>query len=121
MSPLLTTAAVLLVLIALAHSYLGEKFLIGPLLKDPNVLIFKRAPLTKNILRFAWHITTVAWWGMAAAILDMKGADGKNLLSMYAFIITFAVTGAMILAWTKGKHAAWIVFFAIAGCLFAAA
>ncbi|ACL03644.1 conserved hypothetical protein [Desulfatibacillum aliphaticivorans] len=119
MSPLLITAAVLLVLIALAHSCLGERLLIGPLLKDPNVVIFKRAPLTKNILRFAWHITTVAWWGMAAAILDMQG--GENLLSMYIYIATFVVTGVMILAWTKGKHVAWIVFFAIAGCLFAAA
>ena len=119
MSPLLMTAAILLVGIGLAHSVIGERLLITPLLADRNVRIFNRAPLTKNILRFAWHITTVAWWGIAVAVLDMADKGGTSHLSFFAFEAVFIATGVMILAWTKGKHIAWIVFFAIAGCMWA--
>ncbi|MBI9075957.1 MAG: hypothetical protein JEZ02_11130 [Desulfatibacillum sp.] len=119
MSPLLMTAAILLVAIGLAHSVLGERFLIAPLLADRNMKIFNKAPLAKNILRFAWHITTVAWWGMAVAVWDLSGKTAVNSLTVYGFVAAFVVTGVMILAWTRGKHVAWIVFFAIAGCLWA--
>ncbi len=64
MSHSLVTAAVLVILTGLAHSILGERYIL--------IRLFRRQELpefTKNTLRFAWHLTSVAWWGIASILL----------------------------------------------------
>ena len=64
-------AAVLAFAIGLAHSYLGERYLLTRLLRRPDALppLFGRVESTARTLRFAWHLTTIAWFGLGAVLL----------------------------------------------------
>ena len=66
---------------------------------------------TKRTLRFAWHVTTVAWWGAAAALLAL-GA-GSPRLAVQALSATFLVTAIVTLVASRGRHLAWPVFLLI--------
>lgn len=59
--PALTAAAVLLLLIGLAHSYLGERYIFVRLFRLELTKLFGSDWFTERTLRFAWHLTTVAW------------------------------------------------------------
>ena len=110
------TGAILLVLIGLAHSVLGERQLLMPLFRDGRDHFFLKNPWAKNILRFAWHLITIAWCGMAAAAVDMAAGGRLTEWSIWAFTATFALTGLVILFFSRGRHIAWIVFLIISGC-----
>lgn len=106
MDVLLGIAALLAVAIGLAHSYLGEKYIL--------IRLFRRSDLpkiggsdqfTRRTLRFAWHITTIAWWGMAGALVW----DAQR-----AIALAFALSAVVTLVASRGRHYAWAVFAAIA-------
>ena len=118
---LLYVAAVLSVFIGLVHSWLGERRLIGPLLAArEGVLQHKYA---RDVLRFAWHITTLAWWGIGAAFVAFAGVPAETGAhrALMALAGTMLITGLVILLTGRGRHWAWPVFLAIAGCAWYAA
>lgn len=117
MNLLFLTAAILLSMLGIAHSALGEKLLLIPLAKEKSVDLFKCRPYAMTVLRFAWHITSIAWWGMALIILDFAQVEQPLLFSVHSLAATFALTGIIILVFSKGRHSAWFFFLAIAGCL----
>lgn len=104
-------AAVLLVAIGLAHSYLGERYILMRLFRRALPPLFGSDAFTRTTLRFAWHVTTVAWWGFAALLL--AGLDDAAT-SLRIVAATFFVTGAIALIASRGRHLSWIVFFAVA-------
>jgi hypothetical protein len=111
-------AAFLTFAIGAVHSWLGERRLIGPLLsKEQRCGILAKSAFARGVLRFAWHLTTVAWWGIglivAALAFSPIGGQGRLVLGIVA--ATFLVTGGVILVTSRGRHLAWPVFFAIAG------
>ena len=58
----LRSAATLAVGVGLAHSYLGERYILTRLFRrTPLPPLFGSDTFTRRTLRFAWHITTVAW------------------------------------------------------------
>jgi hypothetical protein len=113
----LLLAALLTVAIGATHSWLGERRLIGPLL-DPATRggMLEGSAFARQVLRFAWHLTTIAWWGFAALLVAYARTDGGAgsgpALAIIAAI--FAVTGLIILATSRGRHLAWPVFLAMA-------
>lgn len=107
----LTVAALLLVAIGLAHSYLGERYVLIRLFRRDLPKLFGDDVFTKRTLRFAWHITSVAWWGFAALLLTLGSSPHVSLRIISA---TFFVTGAIALIASRGRHLSWIVFFTIA-------
>ena len=105
MTTALWIAAFLAVAVGIAHSYLGEKFI---LMRLAGVNTFKM-----RTLRFAWHITTVAWWGFAA-ILASAAQDGLTAFAVLRILaVTMFVTAAIILVASRGRHLAWPVFTVI--------
>ena len=105
---LLTISAVLMVLTAIAHSFVGEKRLIGPLLAQQIELL---AGFRANLVRFAWHFTSllmivtallVAWPGSPASLIRITGA-----------VWLFAGISDVIL--TRGKHIGWPLLCAAGG------
>jgi len=120
---MLIIAAILAFAIGLAHSYLGERYLLIPLLRRENLpRLFGSDFFTKRTLRFAWHLTSIAWWGLAAAI-GVLAAPGNDLRRRLLFVIAlvFLLNGCIALVFSKGRHLSWIVFWAIATlCLIAA-
>ena len=105
-------AAVLLLAIGLAHSYLGERYILVRLFRRDLPALFGSDAFTKRTLRFAWHLTTVAWWGYAALLL-FQFASARTSLRVIS--VTFLVSAVVSLVGARGRHLSWVVFLAVAG------
>jgi len=116
---MLVTGSFLAIFIGLVHSYLGERFILTRLFKRELPTLLGSDWFTKRILRFAWHLTTVAWWGFAAIlfILSSPTADIQKQILMVISVV-FLVSGLLSAGFTKGKHISWIFFWLIAGLSF---
>lgn len=124
MNPMLISAAILTVGIGLAHSWLGERYIISRLLRRTDLpKLFGDDTFTRQTLRFAWHLTTVAWFGLAAVLVVLSGALAAVRVSdglIFAVAQTFIVSAILALFFTRGRHLSWIVFAAISAlCLLA--
>jgi len=59
---MLLIGSLLLILIGFIHSILGEKYILIRLFRRDNLPHLMGSDwFTKRTLRFAWHITTLAW------------------------------------------------------------
>lgn len=116
MSAGLLSAAALLVLIGAAHSFLGERYILVRLFRRGGLpRLFGGEWFTRQTLRFAWHITTVAWLGFAALLVLIAAPEPPAVDALLAAIgVTFLATGAIALFASRGRHLSWVVFFAIA-------
>jgi len=110
-------AALLAVLVAVAHSSLGERFILIRLLRRRDLpRLFGSDRFTRRTLRFAWHLTSLAWLGLAAALFMQIGEDLENARRhlLLALSLTFLVSGALTGLASRGRHLAWPVFLVIA-------
>jgi len=113
---MLLVGSFLLFFIGLVHSYLGEKFILIRLFKRENLpKILGSDWFTKRVLRFAWHLTTIAWWGFAA-ILYFLTNPSENFQSeiLITISVVFLISGVISLIFSRGKHISWLIFFGIA-------
>jgi hypothetical protein len=110
----LLIAATLLVAIAAAHSYLGERYILIRLFRRENLpKVSGSESFTKNILRFAWHITSVAWVGFAAILVVLSRPAPQSNAIARTVGATFLVSAAVSVVGSRGRHYSWIVFLAI--------
>jgi hypothetical protein len=118
---MLVTAAVLVFLTGVAHSYLGERYILVRLFRRDNLpKLFGGTAFTIGTLRFAWHITTVAWFGLGAMlVLAARGALTADLV-LEVIAWTAIGSAALPVIFTRGRHLSWMVFLAVAGLIFAA-
>ena len=100
--------------IALAHSYLGERYVLIRLFRQPLPKLFGSDDFTKRTLRFAWHVTSIAWLGFAYLLLQARSGELLRTEVLYTISITFAITAAISLIGGRGRHLSWPVFTAIA-------
>ena len=116
---MLYLAALLFFLLGLAHSFLGERYILIRLFRRNDLpKIFGGTEFTTRTLRFAWHITTVAWWGLASMlVLAARGElNSRSALVSIAFIALLSATLPLII--TKGRHLSWLVLIAIAALIY---
>jgi hypothetical protein len=114
-STLLSIAALLAFAVGVAHSVLGEKYILMRLFRRPDLpKLFGDSNFTARTLRFAWHLTTIAWWGFAAMLALASRAQLTAENTLQALAVTMLVTAAVILVASRGRHLAWAVFAAIA-------
>jgi len=107
-------AAVLLIAIGLAHSYLGERYILIRLFrKDDLPKLYGGTKFTKSTLRFAWHLTTVAWFGFALVLIHLSGDSVSENVIGNIIALTFLVHGIVSLVGSKGRHFSWPVFLVI--------
>jgi hypothetical protein len=118
-------AGLLLILIGLVHSILGEKLIFrrmrqggfipthgGPALREPHV----------RILWATWHVVSVLGFGFAALLLWLAQPAQAQLAQAFiapTLIATLAASSALVLIGTKGKHPGWIGLLAAAGLIWA--
>ena len=116
MTILIYSAAFLAFAIGVVHSVLGERYILTRLFRRDNLpKLFGGTEFTTQTLRFAWHITTIAWWGFSA-ILVLLAADAFSFSNLSMVIaITFLVTGTIALIASHGRHLSWVVFIFIGG------
>jgi len=114
----LLLAAVLALATGCVHSVLGERFIVGRLLRRDNLpRLLGSDVFTKQTIRFAWHLTTVAWWGLAMILLLVGGTPLQVTVAhgiLIAVAGTFLLSALLALLLTRGRHLSWIVFLAIA-------
>ena len=116
MTELLYFAAFLSVALGITHSVLGEKYILARLFRRADLpKLFGSSEFTVHTLRFAWHITSVAWFGFGGLLLyagigDLAVAEMLNIIGA-----TFVVSGFLPLVFTRGRHLAWLILFAIGG------
>lgn len=98
--------AATLVVLAVLHSALGEKRLLGPLFASslPREATPLGRAFTVRTLRFAWHLLSVAWLGLAAVV----AREGIWVLTSVG--TTLLVSGGLALVVSRGRHFAWALF-----------
>jgi hypothetical protein len=113
---MLQLAALLIVVLGLAHSILGERYILVRLFRRSDLpKIFGSADFTVRTLRFAWHITTVAWLGLAALVFAASEGPLNSQSALRIIGYTAIASGVLPLVITRGKHLSWLVLFAIGG------
>ena len=112
---MLLMAATLTCLLAFAHSYLGERYILVRLFRREDLpRLFGGTEFTRRTLRFAWHLTSLAWLALAAILVKLAShVPSKPELGLLV-AGTFAASGLVALVGSRGRHLAWIVFGAIA-------
>lgn len=94
------TVAACFILLGLVHSILGETDIIRPLFAAEWKIDTPRWA-TERILRFAWHLTSVTWFAVAALTL------GVDLFPTVG--IAAVISAAMVFVLLRG-HLAWPLF-----------
>jgi len=107
------SAALLIALLGLAHSVLGEWLLLGPLFRLrqlPRLIGSHR--FARRTLRLAWHLTTVLLWGTAVILLAAAGPGAGSELLWVARILSlvFLVCALVAGIGSRGRHFSWLVF-----------
>ena len=107
-------AAFLMVAVGIAHSYLGERYILIRLFRRENLpMLFGSPKFTIRTLRFAWHVTSVAWWGFAAVLVLLAHPPVRSSAVGLVIGCTFLAHFGIALAGSRGKHLSWPVFLAI--------
>src|SRR5690554_1069008 len=112
---MLIAAAVLIGGLGIAHSILGERYIITWLLRHDLPRLFGGTEFAAGTIRFAWHITTVLTLGVST-VLCLVAADATHPALVSAIGWTLVVCGLLPIYFTRGRHLSWVVFFA-AGAL----
>lgn len=117
----LVLAAALIAAVGAAHSWLGERYLLQRLFRRADLpKILGSAEFTKRTLRFAWHVTTIAWLGLAAVLLLIAQPQLSRADIGLAVGLCFLVQFAVALVGSRGRHLSWIAFLVIGGLAIAA-
>lgn len=119
---MLYLALALLMMTGLAHSYLGERYLLIRLFKRDNLpALLGSTAFTKGTLRFVWHLTTIAWWGLAYLIfiVAQNSLTAPHVLRVIAAVALLSALFPIV--FTRGRHLSWIVFLVVGVLLLLAA
>ena len=112
---MLLAAAALTLLLALAHSYLGERYILVRLFRRGQLpQLFGGTDFTRRTLRFAWHLTSLAWLGLAALLVTLNTREHSRAELGAILAGTFGISGVLALIGSRGRHLSWVVFLAIA-------
>lgn len=110
-------AAFLAVFVGIAHSVLGERYILIRLFRrDDLPKLFGRTEFTIRTLRLAWHITSIAWWGFAAILVQLAQGTVSQRSIAWVVAITFCVSAIVTFVVSRARHLAWIIFLFI-GCV----
>lgn len=119
---MLQLAAVLAFLLGLAHSLLGERYILVRLFRRDNLpKLFGDTQFTTQTLRFAWHITTILWWGFAVMLWQVSAGQISTAVTLNIIGYTSIAGGLLPLVITRGRHLSWLVLFIIGGIALAKA
>jgi hypothetical protein len=110
---MLFVAAALMFATGLAHSYLGERLILMRLDRDGLPRLLGSRELTAGTLRFAWHLTTVAWWGFSWLVLVSANGSVTSTHVLHVIAAVALVSAVFPLYFTRGRHPSWVVFLLV--------
>lgn len=112
-------AAFLAFSVGVAHSVLGERYILIRLFRRSDLpQLFGGTEFTTRTLRFAWYLTTIAWWSAAALFFALAQAPLTSNQVSVILGVMFALTALVTFLVSRGRHLAWPVFLAIAAIAF---
>jgi len=118
----LETAAALLLLLGVAHAWLGERYLLRCLAQREASLpkLLGSTAFTLGTLRFVWHLIAIPWLAMAWLLL--LAAQAQLTAAQVLSTIGWAALGSALLPLllTRGRHLSWVVFLLIGGLVLGA-
>lgn len=109
----LSAAAIVLVLVGLVHSALGEYMIFRHVRRNGWLPTDGAPPLRGRHIRIlwaSWHIASVFGWALAAILWRVATAPTLPLEGVVvhaAQIAAFAAAGLVFIA-TRGRHPGWI-------------
>ena len=122
MNPWLIGAAGLSVLIAVAHSVIGEQRIFRHLRRPGQVVPTEGGTLLREfrvrILWSAWHGLSAMGLGLAGVLrwLGQPAAQAASAGRVESCVaIAMAVTGVLVLVSNRGRHPAWVALLGVAG------
>lgn len=94
---------------AFGHAYLGERFVLRPLLAKPGDNRVLNTKTSCSLIRWVWHLPSFAWAQIAAATLWLAMQPSAFEPSAKALLVYFGVgvymTGVVFNAWAmRGPH-----------------
>lgn len=116
---MLQAAAAVVVVTLLAHSIVGERRLIAPVLAVDAEITQK--PLAQAVLRFAWHFTSAI--GFVIALMFWQAAslpETADMVVVGAAGAVLLIAGLVDAVWSKFQHIGWPML-TLAGALALAA
>lgn len=116
----LLAAGVLMILIGIAHSVIGEILIFRQLRAGTIVPLLAPPPLRERHLRILWanwHLCSVLGWGLAALLILFAGAPDRSAHAPHIRIIAIAALAgsALVLYATRGRHPGWFGLLVAAG------
>jgi hypothetical protein len=113
LTPIFLLAAALLTLVAaFTHSYFGERRLIGPLVASNDGVMSRM--LAKQVVRFAWHLTSILWIGQTLLLLRAAFIPGYfDPMLIGGIGVVHVAFGLFDGVATRGKHIGWSMLTAI--------
>jgi len=124
MTSYLLVAATILAATGVLHSWLGERFILTRLFRRSDLpRLFGSDVFTKRTLRFAWHLTSIAWWGFAAILFvfaaqSNAGTEFWSVVTVIRWV--FLASAVLALIASRGRHLSWVAFAAVAASLWLA-
>jgi hypothetical protein len=109
----LLAAGVLMILIGIAHSVIGEILIFRQLRAGTIVPLLAPPPLRERHLRILWanwHLTSALGWGLAALLILIAVAPDPSSYALHVRIIAIAtLAGSLLVLYaTRGRHPGWI-------------
>lgn len=98
------------VVVAIGHSVLGERGVVAPLVRSVTGAVPFGLENFRRLVRIAWHLTSLAWAGLAIALLQAP----SELVRLGAGLVAVS-SGVAVWGGVRGRHPAWVIF-AVIGC-----
>ncbi|MBN8727752.1 MAG: hypothetical protein J0H15_08630 [Xanthomonadales bacterium] len=117
---MLHVAAALIALLGIAHSVLGERYILVRLFRRELPPLFGGTGFTRRTLRFAWHLTTVLFVALAAVLAQLAGPYSTAALAG-TIGVALLLSGLLSLFISRGRHLSWLVLLTAAGLCLATA
>jgi hypothetical protein len=94
-------SAIMMAATAMTHSVLGERRLIRPVLAIDSPLT--QRPLARQVLRLAWHLTTL-FMLLTALLIVWPGTPSMLILITGSLWLAVGLIDGVV---TKGQHVGW--------------
>jgi hypothetical protein len=116
MNVLFILCGILLTVIAVLHSLLGEWYLIRPLYQADVPKLFGSRTFARRTIRFVWHLLTIAWAACGLVFLYWATLEYSRVVVVSARILGVAwlLSSLVSLVVTRGRHwISWVGFLII--------
>ena len=109
-------AGIAAVVMGIVHSTLGERLVFPRLFASADLPRLRGSlEFTRSILRWAWHLLSLAWFGFAYLLFAIGSGHTPDTVTLARIIaVVFGVSGLIAFVTTRGRHIAWPMFALVA-------